>query len=229
MIETSAHYLGEKGKEYFSGRFDERQNFGRRYQSRYFAPHCSPDKVLLDYGCGDGTILRQMPAVKKFGVEVNPFCRNKIRQLNENLSCPITVFDSIESIDDDSVDVAISNHCLEHVPHPFTVLSELKRVLVPGGRLVLVTPFDDWRQKGQGFWTPGDKDNHLYTWNPMNLGNLLVEAGLSVHDVRLCTTAWSPRIFWIHRFFGEAPFRLACYMIARLTQRREILCVASKP
>lgn len=176
MIETSAHYIGERGKEYFSGRFDERQSFGRRYQSRYFVPHCSPDKVLLDYGCGDGTILRQLPAVRKFGVEVNPLCRNKIHQLNEDLPCPITVFESIETIDDDSVDVAISNHCMEHVPHPFTVLSELKRVLAPGRRLVLVTPFDDWRQKGKSSWTPGDKDNHLYTWNPMNLGNLLFEA-----------------------------------------------------
>ncbi len=229
MNERSAHYLGESGKKYFADKFNERQNLGRRLQSRYFSPYCAPNLVLLDFGCGDGTISRQLPAAKKLGIEINPACHERIHELNKDLERPINVSDNITSVGDGSVDIVISNHCLEHVPHPHKALSEIKRVLVPGGKLVMVTPFDDWRQKGHKSWKPGDMQNHIYTWSPNKLGNLLVEAGFNVQEVRLCTSAWSPRIFWVHRFFGDRAFKLACHLLSRLIQRREVFSLAVKP
>ena len=229
MDKTSPHYVGEKGKTYFSGRFTDTQNFGRRYQSLYFAPYCRSDAVLLDYGCGDGTILRELPARGKTGIEVNPYCQERIRALNEGLSPSISVYDTIDDIKERSVDIVVSNHSLEHVLHPFGILTEMWRVLRPSGKLVLVTPYDDWRHKGGRRWTPGDKDNHLYTWSPMNIGNLLVEAGFEVESAQLCETAWTPRIFWIHQFLGKAAFRLACQLVSRVRNRREVLSVARKP
>ena len=229
MIEKSSHYLGEKGGKYFEERFNDQQTFGISYQSRYFTSFCNSDSVLLDFGCGDGTMLRLLPAAKKFGVEINPHCHKKIHELNHGLSNPINIFDSIYLIGDNSVDVVISNHCIEHIPNPFEALCQIKRVLVPGGKFVMVTPFDDWRQKGYNNWKRGDRHNHLYTWSPMNIGNLLSEAGFDVHDVRLSTFAWSPKLFWIHRLFGEFPFRMACHLLSRLIHRREIYSLASKP
>jgi SAM-dependent methyltransferase len=173
-------------------------------------------------------MLRLLPAAKKFGVEVNPHCHKKIHELNNGLSCPINLFDSIEPVADNSVDVVISNHCLEHVPNPFEALSQIKRVLVLGGKFVLVTPFDDWRKRGYNRWRHGDQHNHLYTWSPMNIGNLLSEAGFDVHDVRLCTSAWSPKIFWVHRLFGDLPFKVACNLLSRLIRSREIFSISSK-
>ena len=38
MNVTVDHYVGDKGKKYFANRFDDRLNFGRIYQSRYFNP-----------------------------------------------------------------------------------------------------------------------------------------------------------------------------------------------
>ena len=135
MSKTSAHYSGKRGEKYFSDKFSKYQCFGRRYQSRYFAPYCSPDQVLLDYGCGDGTILRQLPAAKKIGIEVIPDCHRRIRTLNVDLDCPILVFDDIKSVANQTVDLVISNHSLEHTLDPFAILTELRRVLVPGGKL----------------------------------------------------------------------------------------------
>lgn len=43
--------------------------------------------------------------------------------------------------DDDSVDLLIANHVLEHVPDADKALSEIRRVLKPEGRAVLQTPF----------------------------------------------------------------------------------------
>lgn len=45
---------------------------------------------------------------------------------------------------DQSFDTVISIDVLEHIPHPWQMFSEIKRVLVPGGRLILITPFYFW-------------------------------------------------------------------------------------
>lgn len=226
MAETSDHYLGESGRRYFAERFTTAQDFGRRWQSRYFQPYCGPDKTVLDFGCGDGTILRELAAARKLAVEVNPFCVARIGELNATASVPITVHADITAVGSGLVDVLVSNHSLEHVPEPWRTLAEFRRVLRPNGVLILVTPFDDWRMGTWRAWSPGDRQNHLYTWSPMNIGNLLTEAGFHVQESRLRSVAWSPRIFWVHRLLGATAFSLACRALAAATNRREVLSVA---
>lgn len=222
----SQHYAGEAGRRYFAERFNARQHFGRQWQSRYFLPYCKSSLTLLDFGCGDGTISRQLPAARKLAVEVNPHCVQVIEQQNEQLGERIEVVADIASVPDACVDLLISNHSLEHVPSPYHVLCQMRRVLRPTGMLVLVTPFDDWRSDDNRAWQPGDRQNHLYTWSPVNIGNLLVEAGFEVESSALQSTAWSPKIFWVRNIFGTAAFRLACRLLAAVINRREVLSVA---
>jgi SAM-dependent methyltransferase len=229
LPDPSRHYRGQEGDEYASGRFDQRTEFGRRYQSRFFAPFCNQHVVLVDLGCGDGALLSCLPAARRIGIEVNPTCIHQLQQRNAALDVPIEVVPAAAELPACSADVVISNHCLEHLPDPFASLTELRRVLKPRGRLVLVTPFDDWRSPRHHRWDPGDKDHHLYTWSPLNLGNLLEEAGFEVETARISSFAWSPRIFWIHHSLGERAFRLAGRLLSRLRQRREVHCVARKP
>jgi SAM-dependent methyltransferase len=226
MNRPSEHYLGESGRRYFAERFTSSQDFGRRWQSRYFQPYCGPDKTLLDFGCGDGTILRELPAARKLGVEVNPHCVARIKELNATVPVPIVMHADIAEVGSGTVDVLISNHCIEHVPEPWHTLAEFRRVLRPEGLLVLITPFDDWRIGAWREWSAGDRQNHLYTWSPMNIGNLLTEVGFHVRESRLQSVAWSPRIFWVHRLLGDTAFGLACRVLAAVTHRREVLSVA---
>jgi SAM-dependent methyltransferase len=224
----SRHYLDEQGERYFVERFTDDQEPGRRWQSRYFAPYCDETKTVLDFGCGDGTMLRALSAYRKLAVEVNPHCVRCIEETNGRQAVAVEVHARIAPIPTQSVDVVISNHSLEHVPHPLATLREFHRVLRPGGRLVLVTPFDDWRSDGSRRWKPGDRQNHLYTWTPMNIGNLLIEAGFEVESSELQSTAWSPRLFWIERALGGRAFSLACRALAATLDRREVLSLARR-
>jgi len=223
---SSEHYRGKCGHRYHRGRFTDQLAIGRRYQSRYFQPYCDNEKVILDFGCGDGTILFEVSAARKLAVEVNPYCVRQIEAANETADLPISVFPDLSHVGDDDIDVIISNHSLEHVPEPLSVLREMRRVLAAEGVLVLVTPFDDWRRNKGHEWAPDDPDNHLYTWSPKNIGNLLVEAGFKVESSRLQTTAWSPRFFWLRRKFGDQVFGAACWLFAWMRNAREVLSIA---
>ncbi|WP_269582690.1 class I SAM-dependent methyltransferase [Roseibium sp. Sym1] len=93
-------------------------------------------RSIVDFGCGDGAYLRavQHRTASCCGVELQ---RDYVDALNaEGLSCHM----SLDALADGSIDTAVSFHVLEHLPDPFAVLKELRRVLKPGGTAVLEVP-----------------------------------------------------------------------------------------
>jgi SAM-dependent methyltransferase len=225
---VSNDYLDEAGVEYFR-LFTKGLEHGRLFQCGLFRPYCGDDRVILDYGCADGFSLRHLPASERIGVEVNPTAREHCRRLCEEEAIPIDLHDDPAGVPDARVDTVFSNHVLEHIPHPLTALRHMLRILKPGGQLVLVVPFDDWRQANHKHWSPDEPNHHLYTWSPLNIGNLLAEAGFDVQKVSLRTFMCHPRLTWIDRRLGRAAFRAASVAFAFLTNRRETLCLARKP
>ncbi len=67
--------------------------------------------------------------------------RGKQRLAREGLTADVSQVASLPlALDDASFDVVLSYETLEHVPDPKAFVSELSRVLKPGGTLVLTTP-----------------------------------------------------------------------------------------
>lgn len=225
---VSAHYLGERGEAYCEVQFTKRVEEGRLLQVDYFRPFCGEERVLLDFGCADGLFLTALPARRRVGVEANPAARQRCVERSAETGCPVELYADLGHVREHTADVVISNHCLEHVPNPHQAIAEIGRTLVPGGVLALMVPFDDWRDGKHEQWHPGDADNHIFTWTPLNLGNLVSDAGLHVEYCRLVTSAWSPKILWIREWLGGAALRLACTALARTRRRRQVFCKASK-
>jgi SAM-dependent methyltransferase len=70
-------------------------------------------------------------------------------------------------VEDDSIDVVLATETLEHVPEPAVFLAEARRVLRPGGRIVLTVPFAArWHYIPHDYWR----------FTPSSLRNLLEQA-----------------------------------------------------
>jgi SAM-dependent methyltransferase len=221
-LPVSDHYKAGRGEAYQAS--FSKAEFYRRYQVElYFRPHVTPADTVLDFGCNDGLFLSCLPVARRIGVEVNPAARARC------VSADIELHEDISTVPGEAVDVAISNHCLEHTLAPFETIRQIHRVLKPGGKLVLVLPFDDWRSPIQRNWRPNDPDNHLFTWSPMNIGNLLTEAGFQVERAEHTHCALSNKLKPIRDIFGDTAFRFAANLLSRFKKRSEVVTVAFKP
>jgi SAM-dependent methyltransferase len=229
LNEASAHYLGTRGQAYFQSGFGVEKHEGRLFQLEYFLPFCGDDLVVLDFGSADGLFLRNLSARRRIGIEVNPAALDYCQRVCRQGQCSIELHSTLEEVESEVVDVIISNHCLEHVPNPFKTVLQFFRVIKPGGRVVLILPFDDWRAPKYRKWRPGDYDNHLYTWTPMNIGNLLTDVGFKVDRAELITSAWSPKFMRFKRHLHATIFKTICGAFAVVRNARQVFCLAHRP
>ena len=103
----STHYLDAKGQAYYTGRFDKHMEFGRLFQTRYFQPYCDEHKDILDFGSATGFCLRSLPARRRIGVDVNPYCLEECRALNQRSGIAIELNERPDNVEDSCVDVVI--------------------------------------------------------------------------------------------------------------------------
>jgi arsenite methyltransferase len=126
-----------------------------------------PGTVVLDLGCGAGTdllIAAQMtgPGGRAIGVDMTRSMLDRAHASARKMGLEhVALHESlIESLplDDESVDVVISNGVIDLVPDKDTVFAEIDRVLRPGGRLqladvVIHTEVSEDARKRIDLWT----------------------------------------------------------------------------
>lgn len=158
----------------------------------FFQKFIKETDSVLDFGCGGGYILKNLNCKNKIGVELNDFARNIA--IDNGIDC--TKY--LNNIKDNSIDIAISNHCLEHVVSPAEVLKELYKKIKVGGKVIIVVPCESWTHN----YKPNDINYHLYTFSPMNFGNLLDNAGFKSISVTTDFNKWPPKFHIFYKLLG---------------------------
>lgn len=109
-----------------------------------FAERYADGREVLDYGCGSGFGSARL-AVRAQRVQAVDVSAEAIEHANADFGRPNLRFDAIGAdrplpFADASFDTVVSLQVIEHVDDRDLYLSEARRVLRPGGHLVLITP-----------------------------------------------------------------------------------------
>jgi SAM-dependent methyltransferase len=129
------HYF----RKWYVGYYEGRKEYLKELWSvveKYFS---SPGK-LLDVGCGTGIFLELMREknAEVYGQDISPsavsFCRDRGFEVFEE---PLPS----SGIEEEAFDTITMWDVLAHLKDPMTYLNECRKILKPGGHLIIKTPF----------------------------------------------------------------------------------------
>jgi len=159
---------------------------------------------LLEIGAGSGEQLEELIAFGWDGEGIDND-RNAVENaLKKRLRVRCGTVEA-QRYPDNSFDVIIMNHVIEHVHDPHSLFSECFRILRPAGRLVIVTPniLSLGHRLFKDAWFPLDPPRHLRVYTPSSLRSLLGKAGFGIETAR--TSARNANgIFWTSRSIKQS-------------------------
>jgi SAM-dependent methyltransferase len=225
LEQTQRHYQGEAGRRYQQNKRgipDIALMWVSRLRAEKLSPSIRPTDVVLEYGVGWGWNLAELQCRRKIGFDVADFLEPSLRALG------IEFIAETKGIADGAVDVVLCHHTLEHVPEPAAVLGEIRRLLAPGGKLLLFVPLE--REAKYNHFIPDEPNHHLYSWNTQSLGNLARETGFEVVESGIGEFGYSRfSAVWAVKFrLGEKGFRCLRRLLQTLKPVREVRIIAVK-
>ena len=137
---------------------------------------------VLDIGCGDGKLLVAL-AARGFtgtGVELNSRVQERLPPGSDVQVCVGTLAQA--AFPDASFRVVVLRHVLEHLRDPLAVLTEVRRIIEPGGGLVIAVPnLASWQARlTRDRWFHLDLPRHLFHFTPQALAIALARTGFRV-------------------------------------------------
>lgn len=214
-------------------RLDRGHEMSRRCK-RLMRYHSEPGH-LLEVGCSTGLFLVAMRerGWQVRGVELSPYAAEYARK-TFNLDVATGSLEEVK-LEDHAFDVVALWDVLEHVIDPKSTLSEISRILKPGGLFVasLPNPASIEARVFGSHWVGWDRPRHLHLFTPAVIEHYLTDAGFEAPTIesfsgRLGVTLMSvefaakargiPEKRWrpLTRIAYGWPFRLATWPLYRL-------------
>lgn len=149
---------------------------------------------VLDVGCGSGDKLRYIAGHSGWETFGTDFSEAAVKNANARGAGDVRLRDGHTlPFDDNFFDAAMSWHSLEHHYSPRSTMTEVARVLRPGGKGIFAVPSGDnlGLRVFKSYWGPLEVPRHLYYFTEDTLTRLMTEVGLEVE-----------RVFYDFSFYG---------------------------
>jgi SAM-dependent methyltransferase len=186
--------------------FDPERGKVWRALCRYLARWVDPHAALLDLGAGYGDFSRFSAASEKWALDMNPdliaHWEESVRPLMQSALEPLPLAN-------DSLGTVFASNFFEHftTEEGARILLELRRVLKPGGRLIVVQP--NFRLEPRRYF---DDYTHQTIYTDEGFNGLLRASGFEVvHSEPRFTpftmkSRW-PKAEWMVDLYLRLPFR----------------------
>lgn len=156
--------------------------------------HVTADAVVVDLGCGAGEFSAALAqaGARPIGVDVAAEALRRAQARLPEGDFRLWAAGSALPVEDSVADVVWAGEVIEHVADVAPWLSEVRRVLRPGGTLLLTTPHVGpgtlvrlavSRRAFAAHFEP--RSDHVRFYSPSTLGALLADFGFGVEEMRV--------------------------------------------
>jgi SAM-dependent methyltransferase len=169
-----------------------------RYLRYYIAeaPRQSLRTRILDVGCGTGNLISSLA---RYGFDrpegVDPFIRETIIKSGYKVRKADVI-----SINDNTYDLVLMNHSLEHIPDQIETLTAIRKLLDRRGVCRIEIPVagcEAWRSYGSD-WVEIDAPRHFFLHTRKSFETLAAAAGLEIYradDVGIPFAFWGSEMY----------------------------------
>jgi 2-polyprenyl-3-methyl-5-hydroxy-6-metoxy-1,4-benzoquinol methylase len=171
-----AYWNGIRIPAFLTGIYQERREFIHMFLRNH------PPGRLFDAGCGDGKFLDMMKQKGWQGTGVD-FDAAAIETGKQKYGLDLQVGDfQNAAIAESAFDAVTMSHVIEHVPDPIACLDKCRRILKPGGRLIVSTPnvASLGHETFKNSWRGLEPPRHLNLFTHQLLAECARRAGLKV-------------------------------------------------
>lgn len=160
---------------------------GTNNVSHYYA---KPGMRVLDIGCGNGASLLEIQAqgAEAYGTELDQNVAPIAKELNLNIH-----FGDIGTAPwpDHYFDLITMSQLMEHIPKPAEFLNTVRRLLKPGGQIIMSFPnVDSFNQQRSGAkWINWHIPYHMNFFTPDSIQNLAKQVGMQIRHIKTTTPA----------------------------------------
>lgn len=173
---------------------------------------------LLEVGCGAGDTMKIAVNMGWDAVGLDVDLKAVANARGKGLTVHLGQL-ADQRFADESFDLVLMSHVIEHVHDPLALLRECRRVLRKDGLLVVFTPnTESWGYRRLGAnWMGLDPPRHLIVFNPQTLECLARRAGFSDRTIS-STIRFTAVFFTLSRLLGSTR-GCAAFRKASLSQR----------